>query len=65
MLEKLKLRVECYDLWCEDVTNALDRTKEKTLTLSELKALLNTAIDKKFPITDLLEVCIYLSRSSL
>ncbi|KAL0277355.1 UNVERIFIED_CONTAM: hypothetical protein PYX00_004677 [Menopon gallinae] len=55
MLEKLKLRVECYDMWCEDVTNALDRTKEKTLTLPELKALLNTAIDKKFPITDLLE----------
>lgn len=56
MLEKLKLRVECYDTWCEDVTNALDPKKEKTLTLAELKGLLNTAVDKKFPQTELLDV---------
>lgn len=59
MLEKLKLRVECYDTWCENVTNALDRTKEKTVTFPELKAFLNTAYDKKFPNTDLLNVSLF------
>lgn len=56
MLEKLKLRVECYDTWCENVSDALDKTKDKSLTLAELKALLNTAFEKKFPNTDLLNV---------
>lgn len=63
MLDKLKLRVECYDTWCEDVSNSLDVKKEKILTLSELKALLNTALDKKFPQTEMLDVSAFFIRT--
>lgn len=61
MLEKLKLRAECYDEWCEQVNQCLDPEATKTLALPEVKALLTKAQDSGFPNSDLLKVRSFLS----
>ncbi|XP_063929519.1 lysine-specific demethylase 5 isoform X1 [Zophobas morio] len=55
MLKSLKLKAESFDHWVNRVKDALDPKTPKTLTLQELKALLNEADGKKFPKCDLLQ----------
>lgn len=55
MLKSLKLKAESFDHWVSRVKDALDPKSEKTLTLTDLKALLSEADGKKFPKSDLLQ----------
>ncbi|XP_044751184.1 lysine-specific demethylase lid [Coccinella septempunctata] len=55
MLKGLKLKAESFDHWVNRVKDALDPNTPKTLSLTELKALLNEANGKKFPKSDLLQ----------
>lgn len=55
MLKSLKLKAESFDHWVSRVKDALDPKTPKTLTLQELKALLNEADGKKFPKCELLQ----------
>lgn len=55
MLKCLKLKAESFDHWVSRVKDALDSKTPKTLSLIELKALLNEADGKKFPKCDLLQ----------
>jgi len=53
MLQKLKLKAESFDSWVTKVKEAMDPKSDK-IELSELRELLNEAINKKFPDCELL-----------
>lgn len=54
LLRDLKTKAESFDRWADKVKNALDRSTPKSLTLTELKALLSEADGKNFPKSDLI-----------
>lgn len=53
MLQKLKLKAESFDSWVTKVKEAMDPKSDK-IELSELRELLNEAVNKKFPDCELL-----------
>lgn len=56
MLDKLRLRTEGYDEWCEQVKRALTADADNKLPFADVKAMLNRAVDNSFPTSDLLKV---------
>lgn len=56
MLDKLRLRTEGYDEWCEQVKQTLNAEVENKQPFPDVKALLTRALDNNFPASDLLKV---------
>ncbi|GAB6028037.1 Lysine-specific demethylase 5B [Chamberlinius hualienensis] len=55
MLSQLKARAESFDNWSATVRKSLEPTEESRLELSEMKDLIKSAEDSKFPESDLLQ----------
>lgn len=56
MLDKVRLRSESYNEWWEQVSKCLDPNEEKTLSLTEVKALLTRAHEGGFNNSELFKV---------
>ena len=55
MISAVKCRAECYDQWADKVKAALEAKEDDRLEFSELKELLEEALERKYPVTDMLE----------
>ncbi|TRY70876.1 hypothetical protein TCAL_02904 [Tigriopus californicus] len=54
-LHGLKVRAECYDFWVDRVKKVLEAKGDARMELEDVRELLNEALDRKYPETELFE----------
>ena len=55
LLQSVKARAECYEIWVDKVKTVLEAKGDDRLDFSELKELLEEAQTSKYPETELFE----------